>query len=137
MPVVTSTEVDPSGAPQVNALVVVRLVASLDGFSPGYDVDEDETIVGAWPVRTDEYGAWSATFVPNSTLVPADTYYVAEVHPGRGKPSRIPFIVPDGDGPYQVEDILAIEPVDLIGGIDGGQSDSDFSVTMDGGTSGG
>ncbi len=113
MPIVTGTEKDPSGAAHRNALVRVRLVAALVGAAPGYVAASDYSIIGSWQTRTDSAGAWSVTLVANELISPADTYYQADVTPKVGATIRHEFAVPNGAGPYRVEDILTDPPATL------------------------
>lgn len=113
MPVVSNTEKDPAGAPHRNALVHVRLVAALVGAYPGYVSGSDFSIIGEWSTRTDSDGDWSVDLVANELISPADTYYHADVAPKVGYPVRHEFAVPNGAGPYRVEDILTNPPANL------------------------
>lgn len=113
MPVVSNTEKDPAGAPHRNALVHVRLVAALVGAYPGYVSASDFSIIGEWSTRTNSDGDWSVDLVANELISPADTYYQADVQPKVGYPVRHEFAVPNGTGPYRVEDILINPPANL------------------------
>lgn len=112
MSVVKGTEVDPGGAPLVDRLVTISLVASTAGEAPGYDPVADVAVHGRWRTRTDALGRWSAELVPNSLLVPAGTVYVVDVASSKGS-IRHTISVPNGAGPYRVEDILAAAPAAL------------------------
>ncbi len=113
MPVVANTERDPAGNPHRNVPVRVRLVAALVGAAPGYVPADDYSIAGSWSTRTDNDGAWSVDLVSNEMIAPADTFYQADVSPKIGPAIRHEFSVPDGAGPYRVEDILTDPPANL------------------------
>ncbi len=113
MPVVGNTERDPAGNPHRNVVVRVRLVAALVGAAPGYVPADDYSIIGSWATRTDSSGAWSVDLVSNEDIAPADTFYQADVAPKIGPAIRHEFAVPDGAGPYRVEDILTDPPANL------------------------
>lgn len=115
MPVATSTERDPGGAPIAGARVVVRLLTSPgDPFAPGYVPDDDYTVSGQWETLTDEDGVWSTPDVPaTDDIVPANSVYVADFIPPNRQRFRRVFLMPAGAGPHRVEDNLADPPADM------------------------
>lgn len=115
MPVVNETlDLPGSGSPDVT--VTVELVGTGGYPVEGFHSAGDVTIVGKL-TPTVTAGAWTATLVANSLIVPSGTVYRRTVT-GRGFGASDYFSVPAGGGPYVFEDLLvdvpgAIEPTAL------------------------
>lgn len=101
MPIVTETLALPDGTAPRRANVHVRLVV------PGY-TDDDRTILSSRTLTADEDGVWEADLTANADITPANTYYeVTRLN------STVTIVVPDGAGPYQLQDLLVDDPADL------------------------
>jgi len=107
MPVVNET-LDLPGAGSPAAAVTVELVGTnglpVQGFV-------GTTIVGILS-PTVTAGAWTATLVANSLITPSGTRYLRTVKIG-ARTYYDYLLVPDGAGPYDVEDILSTAPAAL------------------------
>lgn len=106
MPVVTNTIKRPDGTAYTAGRVVIEL-AGTNGrpLSGGYVTAGNYTIESAYTIETLTAGVWSQSLVANSLINPAGTVWrVTEQVDGR---SHVYYVtVPDGAGPYFVEDIL-------------------------------
>ena len=95
-----------SGSP--TCTVTVELVGTGGHPVEGFHSAGNVTIVGKLQ-PTVTAGAWSATLVANSLIVPAGTAYRRTVK-GAGFGASDFFEVPDGGGPYVLEDLLTVPP---------------------------
>jgi hypothetical protein len=113
MPVVQETVLDPAGRPAREVQIDLLLVASEDasGNAPGYG-SSATAILGRWRTWTDADGAWSADLLANSAITPANTYYTLH-RKGRGVVSDEALVVPNGPGPYGVNEVLTVAPTAL------------------------
>lgn len=110
MPVVSGVTRDPSNTAQGNVRVTITLNvgAPMPGFVGGATISGVYTTIT--PDSGDNIGAWSTNLTPNSTITPAGTYYlVVETWPD-GTRNRYTLVVPDDDGPYTVDEVLAAMP---------------------------
>ena len=110
MPVVTNTIKRPDGTAYTSGRVVIEL-AGENGrpLSGGYVSASDYTIESAYTIESLTAGVWSQSLVANSLISPAGTVWrVTEQVDGR---NHVYYLtVPDGAGPYFVEDILTDAP---------------------------
>lgn len=108
MPSVTEL-LDLPGSGSPTCTVTVELVGT-GGYpmGEGYYSAGDTTIVGVLK-PTVTAGAWSATLVANSLISPSGSVYKRTVK-GAGFGSSVLFQVPDGAGPYVLEDIVTDAP---------------------------
>lgn len=110
MPVVTNTIKRPDGTAYTSGRVVIEL-AGENGrpISGAYVTASDYTIESAFTIEPLTAGVWSQSLIANSLLNPAGTVWrITEQVDGRNHVFYVS--VPDGAGPYFVEDILDEAP---------------------------
>jgi hypothetical protein len=116
MPTVTNTIKRPDGTAYAVGRVVIEL-AGENGrpLSGAYVTADDYTIESAYTIETLTAGGWSQELVANSLINPSGTAWrITEQIDGR---SHVYYVdVPDGAGPYFVEDILSDAPGDIASG---------------------
>lgn len=76
--------------------------------SPGYVTASDQTIESIEEFYAS--GTWSKTLIANSLINPANTYYEITEKPPAGSQVTHTIQVPNGAGPYFIEDILVTPP---------------------------
>ena len=103
----------PDGSNPSDTTVTIRLVGALTHEAAGYYIAGDKVITGRATPTVAADGTWSATLVANSLITPASTVYEVTYRLPDQDPIADTISVPDGAGPYRVEDILASAPSDL------------------------
>lgn len=126
MPVVRSIARNPGGQPSARARIRIRLVAGPSSTTPGYLADG--TIIGTYRTAAGDNGAWQVDLPANSTIAPADTWYVVDETPANAHSVwRTAIVVPDDEGPHELADLVAstlptppgISPVVSVNGMTG------------------
>jgi hypothetical protein len=102
---VTNTLTDPSGRGLRDVTVRIALISPANPFLRNGSGE----ILSATAVNTDDTGTWSALLTPASALADPTAYYLVDETCAPGG-HRWPIAVPDGDGPFTLQDILAPVP---------------------------
>lgn len=115
MPTVQETLQLPGDLDPSSVVVEVEAVGSTSGAPvPVYDPTADVAYAGVSRPAVDDDGQWSLDLAPNSRLVPGGSKWKIVVYARRWGPSRPRYVdVPDGAGPYEVQDILSPAPANL------------------------
>src|SRR5690242_19085945 len=110
MPIVTHTVTRPDGSPAIDARVVVELVGENGARVAGRDLDTGAAIQGVHHPVVDETATWSIDELQATAKIsPEGTEWRAIE---RVDDVSTPYYaeVPDGPGPYELEDILVDGP---------------------------
>lgn len=137
MPTVTNTIKRPDGTAYSAGRVVIDLVGTNGTPIAGFVTASDYEIVSSHVVETLVAGVWSATLVANDLITPAGTRYrITEQVDGRNNVFYVE--VPNGAGPYRVEDILDDAPGTIASSALTAHEDdaSPHGVSFDAGNSG-
>lgn len=114
MTVVTEQLALPDGTAPGGWTVTITLAGENGETIEGFNSDDDETVIGR--VRTSlTAGSWSTDLTPNDSITPAGSVYKRTITGGGGVGSGGTthsdyFSVPDGGGPYVLEDLLTDVP---------------------------
>lgn len=95
----------------VEAVVEVRLIASVTYPWNGAYRDDEAEVIGSWVYGTDESGYWEASLESNDDVLPAGTYYevIQRYSPGN-RTSKTWIAVPASGGPYWIGDLVIQNP---------------------------
>lgn len=113
MPPVTNTIKRPDGTAYTSGRVVIDLVGTNGTpLTGGYVTASNYTIESSFVIETLTAGVWSQTLVANELINPAGTAWrITEQVDGR---NHVYYVdVPNGAGPYFVEDILTEAPASI------------------------
>jgi hypothetical protein len=103
--VVTNILTDASGRGLQDVTVRIRLISPLNP----YLLNGVGEILSAVAVDTDHNGVWSVSLTPASELDQTNAYYVVDESDAPGG-LRWAITVPDGDGPFNLRDLLIPTP---------------------------
>jgi hypothetical protein len=109
MPEIVGVCTSPGGTLLQNVQVNIGLIAAADGEAFGTAPDGSR-IMGRTVTRSGKDGRWSVTLTANSLIEPAGTYYLVHEMPPNRLPLTYAIVVPNGPGPYDVQDLVAVQP---------------------------